>query len=646
MSMRDRMSAWGLLATPVLLSGVITASLMAPAPAARADDAVRASTASTSEEAPAQQIDASSEAAVEAPPEPEAAAEQTLPLEASGEASPEELATPVDPSLADTRVRTLEATTGLPSSARTFSTAQAGPAKTLVLFDTSGPYADLGEYYALGMGMLASHSGTVTTLPVGDYTAGLAGDFTAMIYTGSTYNESLPRAFLDDVLTGSVPVIWSGFNIWQLAATEADRATFQTRYGWDAASSYIDSADTVTSVLYNGRRLSRNPLNTGGILAPRITDPAALSVLGTAQCTNASGVETECAPIAQSSGSAFPWAVSSANLTYIGEIPLSYLSESDRYLAAADIVLDVLQPNATPVRQAAVRLEDINPTTRAADLKPLVDYLVEARVPFQMAVVAEYLDPNGTNNEGVPESASFADNPQLVEVLQYALGHGGTIVQHGTTHQYGNIANPYGGSSTDDFEFIRSWCTDTNDKDAPMTACREDNFVQIGGELPGVDAPWVVETLKRGRSGLVAAGLSQPEIFETPHYAASRTAYEAMAEVFPVRYERELLYKGLLTGKSAGAFDYYGQFFPYAVNDPYGAHVLPENLGDVELHSYSQHPPRLPSDIVDNARANLVGTHATASFFFHPFIDVENLKEIVEGIRAEGYTFVPAGELK
>ena len=53
--------------------------------------------------------------------------------------------------------------------------------------------------------MLASHSGAVTTLPVNDYVAGLAGRYTAVVYVGSTYDGELPQAFRDDVLTGNVP---------------------------------------------------------------------------------------------------------------------------------------------------------------------------------------------------------------------------------------------------------------------------------------------------------------------------------------------------------------------------------------------------------------------------------------------------------
>ncbi|WP_233188314.1 DUF2334 domain-containing protein [Actinomyces qiguomingii] len=594
--------------------------------------------------APVALTDATQEAPVESPPEPAAAADRVLPLVAAGVVDAAELEQPAD-AAPPPQVRDLPQGVALPGSARTFSTEQAGPARTLVLFDSTGSYAHLGEYYALGMGMLASHSGTVTTMPVTDYVAGLAGSYTAVIYTGSTYDEPLPQAFLDDVLTGDVPVLWSGFNIWQLAADAEDRAAFVARYGWDAADSYINSADTVTSVSYNGQSLSRNALNSGGITAPHIISPQDVTVLGSAQCTDAAGAATDCAAVAQSTGSSFPWAVKSANLTYIGEVPLSYLSETDRYLAAADIVLDTLQPGAAAVRQAAVRIEDVSPATTGAELRTIVDYLTGAGVPFQIAVVPVYTDPNGVYNDGVPETLTLADNPELVEVLRHAVANGGTLIQHGTRHQFSTLDNPYNGVSTDDFEFIRSWCTQTNDNTAPAVACANDSWVQIGGELPGTDAAWATREVLEGRAIFTEVGLPEPTVFETPHYAATAAAYRGINEVYQVRYERELLHGGLLTGRSGGDFDYYGQFFPYAVNDPYGTHVLPENLGNVELESYNQHPPRLPADIVAAAQANLVVTHATASFFFHPYYDVSLLQEVVEGVRAQGYTFVAATDL-
>ena len=54
-------------------------------------------------------------------------------------------------------------------------------------------------------------------------------NYTATIYIGSTYDEPLPTAFLDDVFATSKPVIWIYDNIWQLTARQSD---FATKYGW------------------------------------------------------------------------------------------------------------------------------------------------------------------------------------------------------------------------------------------------------------------------------------------------------------------------------------------------------------------------------------------------------------------------------
>ena len=41
------------------------------------------------------------------------------------------------------------------------------------------------------------------------------------------------------------------------------------------------------------------------------------------------------------------------------------------------------------------------------------------------------------------------------------VSKGGTLIEHGNTHQYSNVANPYSGVSGDDFEFYRSRCATT-----------------------------------------------------------------------------------------------------------------------------------------------------------------------------------------
>ena len=97
------------------------------------------------------------------------------------------------------------------------SRADAAVANTLVLYDTTGAYGFLGEQYAM---MTAQPVVAVRHLHrpprSGSYTAGLMNQYTAVVYLGSTYDEPLPVAFLDDVLAGTKPVMWLFNNIWQL----------------------------------------------------------------------------------------------------------------------------------------------------------------------------------------------------------------------------------------------------------------------------------------------------------------------------------------------------------------------------------------------------------------------------------------------
>ena len=136
-----------------------------------------------------------------------------------------------------------------------------------------------------------------------------------------------------------------------------------------------------------------------------------------AECFKSDDAATACTSVAQSGTSSFPWAVSSSGLTFIGEIPLTYLGEQDRYIAAADILLDALQPNAQQYRQAAVRLEDVTPDSDPEELQAIVNYLHSENVPFQMAVVPIYTDPKGTENNGTPKEITLKDSPELVAVL-------------------------------------------------------------------------------------------------------------------------------------------------------------------------------------------------------------------------------------
>jgi uncharacterized protein YdaL len=467
-----------------------------------------------------------------------------------------------------------------------------GSATTLVLYDTTDTYGWLGELYGMAAGK---------------------------------------------------PVLWAGDNIWQLSGVPGSPADsqFTAAYGWDPSSSWFDTADAFSQVEYKGQVLTRDSADQGGILAPHVTDPSKVSVLAGADCADASGNSTACASIAQTptGATSVPWAIRSGNLTYVGEIPFAYMTESDRYLAYADLLFNADAPNAPAKHQALVRLEDVDPTSDPAQIRAAADLLSSQNVPFSVGVIPTYTDPNGTYDNGTPQTVTLSQAPAVVAALQYAQSKGGTIIEHGYTHQYSNIDNPYDGATGDDFEFYRSQCSTTNAApylfDAP---CQNTDWVILEGPVPGDSSSWAANRALLGRTQMNLAGFF-PSIWETPHYAASAADYAGIGTLYNTRYERELFFGGQLSG-SPSAKHVFGQFFPYVVHDVYGSTVLPEDLGNYEPVAANNRPPRLPADIVANAKASLVTTQGVASFFFHPYYPLDQLQAIVSGIKGLGYTFV------
>ncbi|MFL5337419.1 MAG: DUF2334 domain-containing protein, partial [Geminicoccaceae bacterium] len=481
-------------------------------------------------------------------------------------------------------------------------------------YDTTGPYGVLGEEYGMLVANLAGHFGTVKTEPVVAYQAGQIAASSATIYIGSTYDEPLPVAFLDDVVNATKPVVWTYDNIWQLNSRVAD---FGTRYGF---SPWIFDFSSVSEVRYKGTSVSRSLLNQSGIMSYSAFDPTKAKDLADA---------------VRPDGTTFPWAVRSGMLTYLGEIPFSYTNESDRAMVFADVLFDALAPTTQVRHRALVRIEDVGPDADPTELRAVADYLSSQGVPFSFGVYPSFRNPLGESrrNKGLPISLEMKDSRGVRDAIQYMINKGGTMVMHGWTHQYSNVRNPYDGISGDDFEFFR----------AHVDAATDD--VVYDGPVAEDSQAWAAGRIANSFTAFSAAGLPAPTIFEFPHYAGSYADYQAVKARFKVRYERGLYFKGTLTGGPIDSTKYVGQFFPYPVTDVYGSKVLPENLGNVELQEFNNHPPRFPADIVASAKQNLVVRDGFASFFYHPYLGTSYLQQIVPQIKSLGYTFVAAGSL-
>jgi uncharacterized protein YdaL len=493
------------------------------------------------------------------------------------------------------------------SSTRTTAAAATG---TLVLYDTSGSWGWMGEKYAIASANLASHFGAWTAKPVAEYTANEMTNYAAVIYVGSTYDEPIPTSFLDDTMAGKSKVMWLGWNIWQLT-NHAGADAFKTQYGW--LNGYFNN-DDIPTVTYKGKSFTRN-VESRSVMDYAYLDTSMANVLAEAHT---------------SAGYTFPWAIGSGNLTYVGEVPFSYMSETDRYVIFSDLLFEVLAPTTPERHRALVRLEDVGCDSDPAQLVEIASYLKGAGVPFSFGVYPVYKDPLGIDNDGRNTTISLHDKEckPVVDALKYMINSGGTMIMHGYTHQCDcSMANPYNGKSGDDFEFF------TAHVDA-------EDYVRFDGPVPGDSYQWAYDRVKKSFEEFKRAKLPTPGIFEFPHYAGSAQDYRAVDAHFNVRYERSLYFNKLLRPGAVDSGKFMGQFFPYVVNDVYNTKVLPENIGNIETESFNHHPITLPAELIRRAELNLAVRDGFASFFYHPHLGVDLLRQTVEGIRGLGYTFV------
>lgn len=539
---------------------------------------------------------------------------------------------------------------GLPASAEgtpDFSSTwgRPGAGKALVLYDGSGSHPENAELYAIAAGNLATHFGEVEAVDLAGYEQDRMDGFDAVVYLGTDHEAEVPGAFLRDVREGTTPVLWAEQNIDELAtAFSPDGEDFTAQYGWNALEPLTLDSGEVTVVDYKDQQVDRYADGVEQLNAPRVVDADKAEVLVHGLCGEPDAARRCATDDPDHTGSSVPWAVRSGNLTYLAELPLNYITENNLYLVLADLYYDLLGPDVPAVKQAAVRFEDVGPEASPEQLRALADHLHARGVPFQVAVMPVQIDRTKDGDDWY--GLTLLDAPHVVDALKYMQERGGTLIQHGTSHQYGASNNPYSGRSGDDYEFFRYGCSATERPPYEFEACEDDSWVRKVGPVPEDSVAQHRKRMEEGRQIMVEAGLGEPTIFETPHYTASVNAYAAMAELYDARYEQGEYFAGTITDRAVSTEHYYGQVFPYSVHDVYGQKVYPENLENITLKDLNNHAARSPETLIDRAEANLIVRESTASFYFHPFLDIGYLDEVVTGVEELGYEFVPVTGLR
>lgn len=524
----------------------------------------------------------------------------------------------------------------LPGIAR----AQTTTAHTLILYDNpaNDPYSKLGLIYSIMLRNLLGHfNTTVDIVPVQNYTAGQIGSHDATFYIGDYYNNPLPSAFMNDVMTATKTVVWFKYNLWEIAWNSA--YTFNQTFGFNflglAGMNAVPSSgnpnpgfyDTVTYKNLSMVKFYSYNASTGVVEA----DPD----VGLTQVLDATKAQALVTITNSQSKATAPYVMRSGNFWYFADMPFSYIGPTDRYLVICDMLHDILNTNAATSHRALVRLEDLDALTTTSSMRKLTNYLYSKRIPFTMATIPVYTDPNGYYNGGVPETIHLAQATGLKSALDYALTHGGSIVMHGYTHQYDSTPNLQNAVTGSDYEF---WYAVQN------RAVDEDSM------------QWAANRMTEGLAEFTTNGYTKVAGWAAPQYQMSPLASKAAAAAFPTTFQRAVYYTATSPQLGTGAANQdfsAGQFFPYIINsDYYGQRIIPENLGSIQYNICNIDPFSCITytwqQLVTNAQYGLAVRDGFASFFFHPYwlepdLNVpayQDFQSLVTGITNLGYTWV------
>jgi len=527
--------------------------------------------------------------------------------------------------------------------------------KVLVLYDNAGPYGDIGKTHAILLQNLLGHFNVKIRIePVVKYRSNHMKGQKAVFYLGTTFNplsyyaegskeKNTYLKFFKDVATHDKNIIWINYNLNLLKAAwdtyQWGDTTMDEKFGF--TFQYSNPAIKYNRVTYKNTELYKGviPFATPGANVSLCLDEGnnryacALELNRvTIKDSNKTKVYAEAYSTLLANRAPDPYIIKGNNFWFVGDIPFTYMSEEDRYLAFSDLLHDMLGIYHKESHKAIMRLEDVDAKTDINDLLNIADLAREKKVKFSVATISQYEDPFGIENDGISTTIKISDSI-IGEVLSDLYSEGLIdVVAHGFTHQYGNKQNPYNGLSGDDFEFMR---------------VIENSDLSYSYLFPTMNDSGVLamSRMYSAQSILKQLGI-KPFAWEAPHYMAGPSQYSAIRELFPVQYARVLYYPNANSNDMIKKYKFVGQFFPYIIRrDIYGYTIIPENIHNIEDAPNAGYRKLTPADTIRFSKKLKVVRDGIASFYYHPYLGIDDLETIIDGLRDAGYTFVSAPSL-
>ncbi|KIM03106.1 MAG: hypothetical protein KU29_12745 [Sulfurovum sp. FS06-10] len=533
----------------------------------------------------------------------------------------------------------------------------------LILYDTVGDFGNTGKTNALFLQNLLGHFDiNIQAKPAIEYVANEMDEDEAVFYIGNTYNvlasytdgsaeKNAYENFYRDIGTKDKSIIWINYNLASLEKFWKDNNLNNTTFEQKTGLSF----NRIAQLKYNRVKYKNIELFKGvipfsspgayntGCIDEGNTQYACSLELNLIDIVDANKTEifaTTYSTIAGTTTPISPYITRGDKFWFVGDIPFSFISEEDRYLAFADVLHDMLGIPHTESHKAIIRIEDVDARTEITKFTLLTDFMHQENLPFSIATIPQYEDPLGLENKGVATREKISDS-QIGTVLKGLYDEGiASIVQHGTTHEYYNsindseseIKNPYNGLSGNDFEFIRV-IENADHSYSYLYPVQEDS------------PQWAKDRIMQGKDILSELGIT-PFAWEPPHYMAGPNQYRGVQEIYPIQYARVLYYPNEESNDTATKYKSVGQFFPFVIqHDVYGYTIVPENIQNIVHNPNTDYRPLLPSDTIRFAQKLKVVRDGVASFYYHPHLGTDELKEITDGLKNAGYTFVPAPSL-
>ncbi|KIM07945.1 MAG: hypothetical protein KU29_05760 [Sulfurovum sp. FS06-10] len=535
--------------------------------------------------------------------------------------------------------------------------------KVLILYDTAGAYGHVGKSNAIFLENLLGHFNVdVVSKPATTYVKNEMSDKRAVFYIGSSYGAlnsyaegSAERTsyenFYTDVATKDRTIVWINYNLDDLEnyweENNLGNTTFVDKFGI--------AFNTISQAKYNRVKYKNTELFKGVIPfatpgsdvslcenegSNRYACSLELNLIDIFDSNKATIFATSYSTIAGTNTPISPYITRGGKFWFVGDVPFSYMSEEDRYLAFSDVLHDMLGMLHEESHKAIMRLEDVDARTDIDDLNVIANFMRTQNISFSVATIPIYEDPLGIENNGVPTTELLSNS--IIGQTLFNLSEEGlvTIVQHGTSHQYhkslseaeSEIRNPYNGLSGDDFEFMRV----VENVDLSYS------YLYPIGDDSGI---WAKNRIQTGKEILTQLGLSA-FAWEAPHYMAGANHYRSIAEVYPVQYARVLYYPNEDSSDMDLKYQFVGQFFPYVIQkDVYGTTIIPENIHNIEDRPNSGYRQLLPANMIHFAKKLKVVRDGVASFYYHPYFGDTYLKQIIPGLQQAGYEFVSAPTL-